>query len=278
MPADGLALAAFVAKVVFASATLLAVGLGLAIVVGGALGARAERGAAAAAVGLAAMAYAAMIFMASARLGGGLGAAFDPVAFGWIWPARQLQAVTLAAGFAALLTGVFRRIRAAAGLGALLAASAFALSGHAAGLDAPGLAPAVVALHVLVAGFWASAPLLLWPRDDGENLSTFQAYSLLAVWTVPIVFAAGAYLALRIAGDPGALVETGYGRLLLLKLAVATAALGLGAINKTMITQRLRASPARGRRAMQVTLFIEAILFAAAICLIAWATTIQGPD
>ena len=89
---------------------------------------------------------------------------------------------------------------------------------------------------------------------------------------------AGAYLALRLSGGVLALFTTTYGQLLLAKLTVATVALGLGAINKQLVSRRFAKDPAGAQRLLRLTLTADTVLFFAAFAIIAWATTVSGPS
>jgi putative copper export protein len=91
------------------------------------------------------------------------------------------------------------------------------------------------------------------------------------------MFGLGLWLAWSLAGGPQGLFGSVYGRLLLFKLAVASLALGLGAINQRAVTRMIVANPARGRRWLATTLRADAILFTLAILIISAATTFTGP-
>jgi hypothetical protein len=54
--------------------------------------------------------------------------------------------------------------------------------------------------------------------------------------------------------------------------------MGLGALNKQVITAKVGSAPATGRAWLRVTLLLEATLFAAAIIAVSAATTIGGPS
>lgn len=73
------------------------------------------------------------------------------------------------------------------------------------------------------------------------------------------------------------MIATAYGQLLLAKLVLAGAALGLGALNKVSLTARLRDAPVQARGQLRASLAAEAVLFAGALVLVALATTIAGP-
>ena len=103
------------------------------------------------------------------------------------------------------------------------------------------------------------------------------AFSRIAVAAIPILAALGVWLAWRIAGGIGPLLTSTYGRLMLLKLAAALAAMALGAFNQQVITARVLSEPQIGRRWLSRTLTAETALFLLAIIAVSAATTIAGP-
>lgn len=96
--------------------------------------------------------------------------------------------------------------------------------------------------------------------------------------TIPVLFLAGAFLALRLAGGWDGLVESVYGRLLLFKLLFAILALSVGVFNKFHVVKLLSSEFAKGQQYLRTTLKIDAFIFMIIIGLIAWATTINGPQ
>lgn len=276
---DGLALSVFGVKLVFLIATLVTAGGGLAVALGGPLARRVSLGWVCSAVAISALAYGVSLIALNAQLSGSWSAALDPVTFGWIWPSRQSQAFVLAAGLLAGIAPVIRPARIVGVLSAVLISVSLALSGHASGLEPSWLAQAAIAIHVLTASFWIIAPPLLWPSPSlSEDAARLRQFSRLAIWWVPVVFILGAYLALRLSGGPTDLVTTPYGQLLLAKLAVATVALALGAINKQVVSRRFDKAPHNARQLLRLTLSADIVLFFTAFALVAWATTISGPS
>jgi|CXWL01.1.fsa_nt_gi putative copper export protein len=216
---------------------------------------------------------------ANIQLGGG-DALFDPATLAWTWPTLGPSSTAIALGSVALTAGWLLRSRIAAGTGALALAVSFGLTGHSQALESPGLAPWAVALHVLLAAFWFAGPITLWPANklDEPTLSRRVArFSDIAVAAVPLLLALGLWLALVLAGGWTSLYTSLYGQLLLAKLGAATAALALGAYNKTIVTARLRTAPEAGRRVLKLTLGLDVALFLIALGAIAAATSLTGP-
>jgi putative copper export protein len=226
------------------------------------------------------------LFFAGLRFGlanvqlGGDNALLDPAALSSTWRALGPSLAATAIGAVALTTGRWLRSRIGAGIGAVALAISFGLTGHSQALEPPGLAPWAVALHVLIAAFWLAGPITLWPTRKLEEAALIRRvtrFSDLAVAAVPFLFVLGLWLALILAGSWVPMLTSLYGQLLLTKLGAASFALALGAYNKTIVTARLRAAPEAGRRALKLTLGLDAVLFLIALSAAAAATSLTGP-
>ncbi|MBI1361767.1 MAG: hypothetical protein GC155_15930 [Alphaproteobacteria bacterium] len=222
---------------------------------------------------------AARLAVLNGQMTGGLADAFNPETFALTWLTLGDASLTLGIGAGAILVAALTGIRLVAVAGALGVASAFALTGHTQGLEHPGLAPAAVAGHVLIAGFWVAAPLTLWPRHalgDAVLLEHLKRFSAIAMAAIPVLVGLGVWLAWVLAGGPSGLLGTAYGKLLLAKLAVTLVAVALGALNHQIVTGMVEAAPARGRTWLARTLSTEAVVFLAAVLIVSAATTFTG--
>jgi putative copper resistance protein D len=278
---DGLSLLQFADRVGFNLFALLMIGFALHAASG-----VVERDAFRGMASRVALTGAALAVFAVARLGilvaqMGDGVNFvDPELMPLAWMALGDSTLLTLAGAVICTTGVWFRSRVMAGLGAAALSFAFGLTGHAQGLADPGLAPAMVAAHVLIAGFWVAAPITLYPVpaiDNARLVARLQRFSGAAVAAIPIMIALGIWLAWILTGGPEQLFGTTYGLLLLAKLGAAIVAVGLGALNKQVITARVNADPAIGRKWLRIALLCEATLFAVAIIAVSAATTIGAP-
>lgn len=272
-----LAVAAFVSKLLLYGAALGAVGAGTHR----GIGLTSSRGLSVALAGAVIAATALRLAIVNAEMGGGLDAALSVDSFAWTWGALGPQATAFFAGAVLSIAGALAGSRILAAASGIAIAAGFGLAGHSAGLEAPGIAPAVVGLHVLIAGFWFFAPWSLWPRaglSDDEVTRRTRTFSRVAVVIVPVLLLTGLWLLWRIAGGVDGVFSSLYGRLLLGKLGVAIAILGLGALNMTIVTRKLATAPASGRKALRATLRIDAVLFLGVLLLIASATTFTGPN
>ena len=204
----------------------------------------------------------------------------DPELMPLAWMALGDSTLAMLAGALAAIGGVWLGSRVIAGLGATAISFGFGLTGHAQGLTDPGPISTMVAAHVLIAGFWVAAPINLYPAARLETallLSRLHRFSAIGVAAIPILIALGLWLSWTIAGGPEELFGTTYGILLLSKLAFGVAAMCLGALNRQVITAKVAADSATGRKWLRITLLGEATLFAAAIIAVSAGTTIGGP-
>lgn len=261
---------------------LLAAGLGLHAVLGvleRGVHQHAMRVAACAAVAALVFATARLIIV-NAQLGGGIGAAFDASTLQWTWRSLGLPTAALLAGVVGVIVGWAVRNPLFAAAGAVTLAASFALTGHSEALESPGLAPLAVGLHVLIAMFWITAPLSLWPRralQDATLVARLKRFSTIAAWAVPALFVLGIWLAWLLAGGLTSLLSETYGQLLVAKLLVASIALAMGAINKLWLTQAVMQGNPEGRRLLKIALLVELCAFLVALLLVGVATTAVGP-
>lgn len=197
------------------------------------------------------------------------------------WTALGDSTLLIVLGALAAAGGVWLGSRVVATLGAIALCAGFGFTGHSQGLVDPGLAPLMVATHVVIAGFWVAAPFSLYPTrtlDDARLLARLHRFSSIAIAAIPVLIALGIWLAWILAGGTEKLFSTTYGLLLIAKLALGIVAMGLGALNKQFITAKIVAAPATGRIWLRTTLLLEAALFTAAIIAISAATTIGAPS
>lgn len=204
----------------------------------------------------------------------------NPELMALAWMVLGDSTLAILAGAVASIGGVWFGSRTVAGLGAAALSFGFGLTGHAQGLSDPGVAPIIVTAHVLIAGFWVAAPFSLYPvsmLDSTRLTSRLRRFSTMGVVAVPILIALGIWLSWALTEGGEKLLGTTYGLLLLAKLAIGVLAMGIGALNKQVITAKVAVDPATGLKWLRVTLLFETTLFAAAIIAVSAATTIGGP-
>jgi copper resistance protein D len=179
-------------------------------------------------------------------LHGGVWSVLTETRFGLVWTAR----LGLAIGLGALILWPATRLlqlAAAAGLLALIA-----LIGHA------GATPGTVGrihlasdmVHLLAAGAWVGALpaltlLLARARKSGDPAwgthaaAATHRFSLLGMLSVGALLASGIINSCNLLGGPRDLVATDYGRLLLVKIGLFVAMVGIATVNRFHLTPRL---------------------------------------
>ncbi|WP_455274857.1 copper resistance CopC/CopD family protein [Rhizobium herbae] len=137
---------------------------------------------------------------------------------------------------------------------------AFALTGHASGAGSPWLSFIAVAAHVLAVCFWVGALPGLWrllAPPGPEQKRALCRFSSAIPYSVAVMTVAGGYLAYIQVESPGALINTDYGNILLLKLTLVALTLGLGAWNRIFLTQQVLEGRPSAARKMKILIAIE---------------------
>ncbi len=216
-------------------------------------------------------------------------------ATGTAWEARMV-ALAVAALVALVAAGRLSRLGLVA-LASGVALATLAWAGHGA-MDegAIGWAHLIAdILHLLAAGVWVGALLGLIllvmrpaPRIDAAHLALthralngFGTVGTIVVATLVVTGLVNAWLLVG-PGNVAALGATLYGRLLLAKLALFAAMLGLAGLNRFRLTPRFQASIAaaeyRGALgALRRSLAVETACIVAILALVAWLGTLEPP-
>ena len=174
-----------------------------------------------------------------------------------------------------------RALGAQAVIGALIAATSFAWTGHV-HAQLPQIAPTVVlCIHLMCAAFWLGALPPLLQLTSGRNPAAAAEcatrFSRWAVSVVAMLMLAGACLLFALLEQTSDLWSTDYGRLVLVKLFLVGLLLSAAAANKLRLTPRLLRSD--GRALLQLRRSIQAEMLLAALILVVTAafTTLTGP-
>ena len=209
--------------------------------------------------------------------------------FGFAWQLRLLLGGLLAASL--WLRGAGQR-RFATGLtilAGLLAAAylgSLAFAGH--GAEGLGFAQNIHlvsdVLHLIAAGLWLGAlmPLVLLLihlgrfREDGWASHAARAgsrFSTLGILAVGILLVSGTVNAAFLLGGMHSLIDTDYGRLLLLKVALFAAMVCLASINRQYLLPHLLGSTGTGQasdalRKLVRSASVEIVLGLAIVCLV----------
>jgi copper resistance protein D len=147
--------------------------------------------------------------------------------------------------------------------------AARAITGH---LSDSLLGGVAVAGHALAAGLWCGtlAALAITVDTRGRWARVLPAFSGLALWCTTVLLAGGVTAALVTVGSPADLYTTGYGRILLAKVAVTAVLLMVAWRNRTgwLTAARNHRISARGslvRSAIELSLMAVALTLAAAL-------------
>jgi putative copper resistance protein D len=210
--------------------------------------------------------------------------------FGNDWLLRLILAVLLAATFPPLLRAdrsALRWIAAAAVVIAAALVGSLAWAGHAIG--APGLEgtihPAADVLHLAAAAAWVGtlpllAMLLATAERDAVSMAiartAIMRFSTLGIVSVGSLLATGIVNTWYLVGSVSALLGTPYGRLLLVKVALFFAMVGVAAINRLRLTPRISSgdSAAAALRQLRHNAIIETLGGAGIVFIVAMLGTL----
>ena len=207
------------------------------------------------------------------------------------WLLQVVGVLVAATGFRSAIRGTGGW--ALAGLGILALAVTPALSGHAAATpERAGLAIIADTLHVIGAGGWLGSLLVVLaaglpaamrlPDDErgGVVADLFNAFSPTAVFFAGLVASTGVYAAWLHMNALSALWQSGYGRTLLLKLAVLSVVAGTGAFNWRQVKPTLGTSTGTSRLPIsaRTELLVGAVVLIITAALVATPTPMDMLD
>jgi putative copper resistance protein D len=166
-------------------------------------------------------------------------------------------------------------------VGATIAATSFAWTGHAQALR-PSWAPVIlIGIHLLGIAFWVGAlpPLLLVARGPDHLCIAASArrFGRLAVIVVAMIVLVGVCVLWRLLGNVSELWSGAYGRAFTLKIAFVSVLLAVAAFNKLHLTPRLVANEPLAVSTLRRSLVFEMIIAAAILLISATLTTLLGP-
>jgi putative copper export protein len=113
------------------------------------------------------------------------------------------------------------------------------------------------------------------PGTDAARV--LAAFSAVALWLVPLIALAGAALAALLLPDLAALGRP-YGRLLLAKLILFAALMGLAALNRLRLAPGLAAGQLTAAAGLRGSIALEYLLICAALAISAVLTGSFSPD
>ncbi len=185
-----------------------------------------------------------------------------------------IAAATMALALAALHAKSRRRLLAALAL--IGVGTAFAASGHAASATPQLLTRPAVFLHGVAAAFWVGAliPLVAAMSDAQRRIEELTRFSRAIPVFVAGLVASGLCLSIIQLGTLDAIWTTGYGLVLLGKLAAVTLLLALGAWNRTALTRRIAGGNAVAARRLAASIKLELAIVVVILGLVAgWRFT-----
>lgn len=160
---------------------------------------------------------------------------------------------------------------AMAGVGLSLAAS-----GHAATASPQWLTRPSLFLHGIAVAYWAGAlaPLGAMARRRSDDLPrALKQFSAIAIPLVGLLVLSGLVLAIIQLGGLRALIETSYGIILSIKLALVILLLGLAALNRFLVTPAVVANY-ENTRPLWGSIFIECVFVVCILAVVAgWRFT-----
>lgn len=231
------------------------------------------------------LAIGALVFVAghhaleAARMAGDMGGIMDP----------EMQAMTLRSsegaafglrmvGLVLIAVGLRRGVLAVGITGAILAVTAFTLTGHTSVTPHRPAAAALVTIHLVVVAFWLGSlwPLYLVASRDPPPVAVrvIDAFSRVAAWVVPLILLAGAGLAVLLVPN-WAVFKQPYGQLLLAKVALFAVLMALATLNKWTFGPAC----ARGQtRAFKQAVAVEYVLICTVLAVTAMMTTFYSPE
>lgn len=216
-----------------------------------------------------------------------LSAAFDPMLLRMVFDgATGEKVVTALVGLALiqgmLLDGPRARVwgMALGLLGVVLVIAAFTQVGHT--RDEPRwLLGGLLGIHLATAAFWLASLLPLYRLAGSADISMasriLSRFGRIGAGFVPVLLVAGITLAWLLAGGLVPLFTTGYGQLLLGKIALVALLLGFAAANKWRLVPAFAAGHAGSARALRRSIVAEAVLASTILALTAVLTTVTSP-
>lgn len=199
-----------------------------------------------------------------ANLTGDASGLMDLEMLGLLWSTPVGTAIALRLfGLGVLIVGLFmaRGGIVLSALGGVVAVWSFGHIGHISDRGSVVLDVALT-LHLITVAIWIGIlmPLQRLARETAtyaEAAKVGHRFGLVASFTVPALIVAGGYMSYTLVGSIPALIQTGYGQALIIKVLLVAILLGLAAANKLRFTPRLKAGDASAARHLTKTISIE---------------------
>ena len=215
-----------------------------------------------------------------ANLTGDLSGMTDPMTLSLLWTTPVGTALALRLiGLNLLLVGLFLgRIGAwVSVLGGIIALFSFTQIGHISSSESALMEVALI-LHLLAVALWIGVltPLYRLASSSTRYASAADVghqFGLVASVSVPVLIVVGGYMGYQLVGSFTALVETGYGQALIIKILLVGGLLGLAAANKLWFVPALRLGNPVAASHLSKSIYVEWLVILAILGVSAVLTT-----
>jgi len=215
-----------------------------------------------------------------ANLTGDLSGMTDPMMLSLLWTTPVGTALALRLiGLNLLLVGLFLgRIGAwVSVLGGIIALFSFTQIGHISSSESALMEVALI-LHLLAVALWIGVltPLYRLASSSTRYASAADVghqFGLVASVSVPVLIVVGGYMGYQLVGSFTALIETGYGQALIIKILLFSGLLGLAAANKLWFVPALRLGNPVAASHLSKSIYVEWLFILAVLGVTAVLTT-----
>jgi putative copper resistance protein D len=215
-----------------------------------------------------------------ANLTGDVSGMTDPEMLGLLWTTPVGNALLLRlVGLGLLIAGLFiGRVGIwVSVLGGIIAIWSFDHVGHVSGRDTT-LLDIAFTLHLLAVALWIGVltPLKRLASSSATYASAADVghrFGVVAMVTVPALIIAGGYMGYELVGSFSALVGTGYGQALIIKVLLVGLLLGLAAANKLRFIPALRSCDPAAANYLSKSISVEWLVILAVLGTTAVLTT-----
>ena len=199
-----------------------------------------------------------------ANLTGDASGLMDLEMLGLLWSTPVGTAIALRLfGLGVLIVGLFmaRGGIVLSALGGVVAVWSFGHIGHISDRGSAVLDVALT-LHLITVAIWIGilTPLQRLAREPAtyaEAAKVGHRFGLVASFTVPALIIAGGYMSYTLVGSIAALIQTGYGQALIIKVLLVAVLLGLATANKLRFMPRLKVGDASAAKHLTKSISIE---------------------
>ena len=199
-----------------------------------------------------------------ANLTGDASGLMDLEMLGLLWSTPVGTAIALRLfGLGVLIVGLLmaRGGIVLSALGGVVAVWSFGHIGHISDRGSAVLDVALT-LHLITVAIWIGilTPLQRLARKTAtyaEAAKVGHRFGLVASFTVPALIVAGGYMSYTLVGSIAALIQTGYGQALVIKVLLVAVLLGLAAANKLRFMPRLKVGDASAAKHLTKSISIE---------------------